>query len=78
MWEIAGRRVSRPLIVYSAQIALIYAVVITAIYNLTVSHCQSDQRLWVALLASCVGYIMPAPAIAAATVATPLRHKDGQ
>lgn len=66
-WYIGNRAISKSLIMYCAQIILLYAVVATAIVNLSLSHCMADQKLWVALLASSIGYLLPSPSIKEST-----------
>ena len=39
------------------------AVVIASIYNLTVDSGRSDRELWIALLSSALGYMLPCPAL---------------
>ena len=39
-----------------------YAVVIASIYNLTVDG-GGDRELWIALLSSALGYMLPCPAL---------------
>lgn len=68
-WKFGEKHVSKSLIVYLVQVILLYTVVITSIYNLTASGCASDQKLWVAILASSIGYILPAPSIQSRKIA---------
>ena len=60
-WCCSGSRVPKSEIVYFCQGFLILCVVIASIYNLT--NQQGDQQLWVALLSSCMGYLLPNPSI---------------
>ena len=63
-WHIGEVCISRSLIVYILQVLVIYIVIITSIYNLTRGYCsQSDQKLWVAILSSCIGYLLPNPTL---------------
>lgn len=50
-----------PEIVYFSQIFVIYVIIGTAIYNITFKG--DDANLWVGLLCSCLGYILPAPTL---------------
>lgn len=61
-WCLLGRRVPRLEIVFFCQIILVYAVVAVALVNLTRGH--GPDQLWIALLGSCLGYVLPAPTIA--------------
>ena len=58
-WCCSGSRVPRTEIVYLCQILIILSVVFASIYNLTTE--RGDQQLWVALLSSCMGYLLPNP-----------------
>ena len=62
-WCCSGSRVPKSEIVYFSQVFLILCIVIASIYNLT--NQQGDQQLWVALLSSCMGYLLPNPSIKA-------------
>lgn len=54
-----GKRCARPQLEFFAQTLLLYIVVITSIVNLTWS--ERNTTLWVTLLSSCVGYLLPHP-----------------
>ena len=56
-----GRRVPRSEIVFFCQMILIYVVVAVSLFNLTREH--GPDNLWVALLGSCLGYVLPNPSI---------------
>ena len=58
-WCCSGRKIPRSEIVYFSQILLIFIVVLASIYNLATNH--NDRELWVALLSSCMGYLLPNP-----------------
>ena len=60
-WCCSGSRVPKAEIVYLCQVLLILSIVLASIYNLT--NQQGDQQLWVALLSSCMGYLLPNPSI---------------
>ena len=46
---------------FICQVIAIYAIISASIYNLSV---DSDQTsLWVSLLSSCLGYLLPSPTI---------------
>lgn len=60
-WHCFGTAVPKSEIVYFAQVILIYIVVITAIVNLTLG--VTDSKLWIALLSSSFGYLLPNPTI---------------
>jgi len=59
-WNMCGSFIRKTQIIFFAQIILIYIVCITSIVQLTRGQ---DKELWVALLASSLGYILPAPKI---------------
>jgi hypothetical protein len=60
-WCCSGCRVPRAEIVYFSQIILIAIIVLASIYNLSTQ--RGDPQLWVALLSSCLGYVLPNPSI---------------
>ena len=61
LWNVFGRRLPRSEIVFFCQTFLIYAVVVTSLVNLTLKN--GPINLWIALLGSCLGYLLPHPSI---------------
>lgn len=64
-WRCCGADYPRLEIVFLAQVLTVYAVTIASIYNLTVGDGRSDRELWIALLSSALGYMLPGPALGA-------------
>ena len=60
-WCCSGSRVTKAEIVYLCQVLLILSIILASIYNLT--NQQGDQQLWMELLSSCMGYLLPNPSI---------------
>ena len=58
-WKCGKTDIPTGQIVFFSQIILVYLVTITCIVNLTLGN--DPKELWVSLLASCIGYILPAP-----------------
>lgn len=48
-------------VIFAAQIGIIYLVVLASLINLSLKI--GNSNLWVALLASSLGYILPAPTL---------------
>ena len=61
-WTIAGKDIPSSEIVFFSQIIVVYMVIITCIVNLSVQNEPHD--LWIALMSSSLGYILPSPAMA--------------
>lgn len=61
LWRVFGRRVPRSEIVFVCQMVLVYVVVAVSLFNLSRGH--GTDNLWVALLGSCLGYVLPNPSI---------------
>ncbi len=59
-WRFLGKRTPHPEISFLAQVFLIYIVVIGAIVNLSIRN--GDSNIWVSLLCSALGYMLPSPA----------------
>ncbi len=55
-------------IVFISQVLIVYIVVFTSIVNLSINN--GDSNLWIALLGSCLGYILPSPKLKATKVVT--------
>lgn len=63
-WRVLGTTIPKQEVVYFCQVVLIYIVVVTCIVNLTLH--RDEGKVWTALLASCLGYLLPNPSIKAA------------
>lgn len=50
-------------VVFFCQVIIIYIVIILSLVNLTLNKSNSDSKLWIALLSSCLGYLLPNPSI---------------
>ena len=61
LWKVFGRHRPRSEIVFFCQTFLIYVVVVTSLVNLTLKN--GPINLWIALLGSCLGYLLPHPSI---------------
>lgn len=59
MWRLWGSKVPKDEIVFVSQMIVIFSVVVASIYNLTVT--TTRPNLWVALLSSSLGYVLPNP-----------------
>ena len=60
-WNCFGYKFPRREVVYFSQIIIIYIVILFCLINLTFSIGASN--LWVALLGSCLGYLLPQPSM---------------
>ena len=60
-WNLCGKEVPRSEIVFFSQILIIYTIIAVSIFNLSTS--SEQQNLWITLLSSCVGYLLPSPVI---------------
>jgi hypothetical protein len=60
-----GRLRTRPEIVFMSQMLVIFVVIAFSLFNLTRGTLDDKEgKLWVVLLSSCLGYILPNPTIA--------------
>jgi len=60
-WHVFGKVMPRSEIVFFVQVLLVYIVVIVSIVNLTIGG--NGDKLWIALLSSSIGYILPSPSL---------------
>ncbi len=60
-WNVFGQRLPRSEIVFFVQVILVFTVVIVSLWNITRKH--PDSQLWIALLSSSVGYLLPSPTL---------------
>ena len=58
-WNWCGQRIPKNQIVYFTQIFFIFCVVTASIVQLALGN--KHEELWVVLLCSCVGYVLPNP-----------------
>jgi hypothetical protein len=61
-WTLGHNDLSKSLVVYLCQIFIIYVIVVVSLYNLTFGD-KNDLNLWIGLLCSSVGYLLPAPVL---------------
>ncbi len=76
-WTCCGETYPRQEIVFFTQAILLYAVTLAAIANLSFGN-RDDITLWASLLASAIGYMLPAPSFGSRkTIASsPLQPKE--
>lgn len=60
-WLFCSQKFPQTQIIFLLQVALIYIIVIASVVNLSVG--TPDRELWIALLGSCLGYLLPSPTI---------------
>ena len=60
-WKWCGERYPKQEIIFCAQTLLVYMVCISAVANL--SYGTSQPSLWICLLSSCIGYMLPNPSV---------------
>ena len=56
-----GNRVPKNQLTYISQIIVIYAIIATSIVHLSIQG--QDRELWLILLSSSLGYILPSPGL---------------
>ena len=61
-WKVMGKMFPRSEVRFFAQIVILYIVIFTCLGNLTVGKGDLNS-LWISLLCSCVGYLLPSPYI---------------
>ena len=60
-WTVLGKKLPKSEIVYFTQIVVLFTVIAISLYNLT-SNTES-RELWISLMSSSLGYILPSPKI---------------
>jgi hypothetical protein len=63
VWDVFGKPVPRSEIVFLCQMIVIYVVIGVSLVSLTRDKEPADKQLWIALLSSCLGYLLPNPRI---------------
>lgn len=60
-WRMLGRQVPRTEVVFLCQVLVVFVVIVSCIVNLSLQRGQTE--LWVALLSSSLGYMLPNPSL---------------
>jgi hypothetical protein len=60
-WVTCGKKTARSEVVFLCQVLILYTVIVVSIYNLTVE--SENSTLWMVLLSSNMGYLLPNPTI---------------
>ncbi len=61
-WYLMGRPFPRSEVKYLAQVLILYIVILTCLGNLSVGNSEL-RTIWISLLSSSIGYILPSPHI---------------
>ena len=62
-WKWMGYNFPKGEAVFFSQVIILYTVVLSCIVNLSISGGEDKDTLWVALLSSCLGYMLPNPSL---------------
>lgn len=60
-FSFCGNRIPKNQFTFISQIIIIYAIVVTSIVHLSIQ--SPDRELWLILLSSSLGYILPSPGL---------------
>ena len=60
-WKFCNYSVPRSEVVFICQVSIIFFMIVFACINLYLSKKCEDTTIWVAILSSAVGYILPNP-----------------
>ena len=60
-WKLFGRTCNRSLVVFLCQFFVIVLILACAIVRIILSSTCEETTVWVAILSSTVGYILPSP-----------------
>lgn len=58
-WTLFGRKTQQSKVVFFSQVIILYIIILTCLVNITIG--SKDFNLWSTLLASSIGYLLPAP-----------------
>ena len=62
-WKWMGYKFPKGEAVFFSQVIILYTVVLACIVNLSIVGNEDKDTLWVALLSSCLGYMLPNPSM---------------
>lgn len=54
---------TRECFIYISQLVVCLIVILTSIVNLSLNYNEKNQNIWLILLSSCLGYILPSPSM---------------
>ena len=60
-WSLLGKKLPKSEIVYFCQMIVVYIIMITSIVNLSLQN--GSTELWISLLSSVIGYVLPNPSM---------------
>ena len=60
-WHVLGVKIPKNEVVFFSQVIILYTVILTCIINLSIS--QQHGEVWIGLLSSCIGFLLPNPSI---------------
>ena len=60
-WVFFGQRVARSQVVFLVQVLILFIVIVTSVAKLWVSENCEEVTVWVSLLSSSIGYMLPSP-----------------
>ena len=60
-WQILGVKIPKNEVVFFSQVIILYIVIITCIVNLSIN--KQHNEVWIGLLSSCIGFLLPNPSI---------------
>ena len=60
-WKCLGRSCNRSLVVFLSQFLVNLIILACAIFRITVATTCEETTVWIAILSSTVGYILPSP-----------------
>ena len=60
-WHVLGVKIPKNEVVFLSQVIILYTVILTCIINLSIS--QQHSEVWIGLLSSCIGFLLPNPSI---------------
>ena len=61
-WGVLGKQFPRSEVRFFAQVFILYVVIVTCLVNLSLGKGDLTS-LWISLLSSCIGYLLPSPYI---------------
>ncbi len=59
-WRLLGSKLPKAEVLFFTQVILIYIVVVVSLVNISLGR---PEELWVLLLTSCLGYLLPNPTL---------------
>lgn len=66
-WVLFGRIIPKAEVIFISQVVMVYIIICVSLFNLSMGN---TNQVWLVLLSSCVGYLLPPPQLERSYIST--------